>query len=59
MIIEVDIDEIKEFVTGGKFTHMLMEATDSVGTTAFIVQACLNEIERAESEDNEDELDII
>ena len=52
MEIEIDLDDIKEFVTSKKFTDFLLSNTTQFGTAAFILQTVLEKIDELKEEEN-------
>ena len=53
MDIEVDLQEIKEYIENPKFTQFLLDSTPSFGCAAFVLQKLLDALdEAAQSVDN-------
>ena len=48
MEIDLDIQNIKEFVLGDEFCHFLMSKTTNFGTAAFVLQTLLEKIDEIE-----------
>lgn len=53
MNIDVDLKNVREFVTSEKFTTFLTSNTTDFGTAAFILQTVLDKLDRAEKPGNE------
>lgn len=53
MNIDIDLKNVREFVTSEKFTTFLTSNTTDFGTAAFILQTVLHELDRAENPGNE------
>lgn len=45
MIMQVDLDDVKEFVESDKFTQFLLSNTTEFSTAAFILQTVLEKID--------------
>lgn len=53
MNIDIDLKNVREFVTSEKFTTFLTSNTTNFGTAAFVLQTVLNELDRAENPSDE------
>ena len=49
--IEIDLQEVEEFVISDKFRDFLLTNTVSIGTAAFVLQVVLNKIDECRKED--------
>lgn len=53
MVIDVNIEDVKEFVYSDKFREFLLSATTDFGTAAFVLQTLterIDELEHAEED---------
>ena len=51
MEINVNLNEVKEFVQSDKFIQFMLNNTTDIGVSAFILQTLIEKISELESED--------
>lgn len=50
--MEIDLDDIQEFVSSNKFADFLLSNTTQFGTAAFILQTLLEKIDELKEKEN-------
>lgn len=45
--VNVDLNEVEKYITSDKFTQFLLSTTTDFSTAAFVLQECMNAIEKA------------
>ena len=50
MQMEINISEVREFVTSNKFTDFLVSNTTDIGVAAFVLQTLLDKLDEIKGE---------